>query len=619
MTDQFNQVLPIPQNKTSETELKFKTFARTFKFALQIYFSTAPWETILSFIAEIVLIAIPLLTSYTFKLLVDNVIANKTLDSTIPYFITIAGLITLLKLVQTFADYLSEKLLYKIGQYHINTILDHVGNLSATQLTDPIVKEKLIRISSIEVAIQQYFNILRQVLVKPIFIFTNLIIFANLSWWLTAILMVLIVVNTIIHIKYSNNPKSIHYIQSGYSAIAYQYTQAYESTYTEDRKVYRLNYYLKSRLTHIFDTFYKTLKKSTNKMRSLGLILGLLWVISELGNIYILISRFISGSITVGDITFYNSIFSRIKSKAQLFTYNMQNLSRFTFRPDETLDLLEMTPEDKPTNIKPPEEIDFKEIRFNNVSFKYPTGSTSVIQNLTTTIKKGEKLAVIGKNGAGKTTFILLLLGLYKPTSGEIQIVLKNGEIKNISDIDKADWYYSLNYISQNYVNYRLSVRENMGIGQYEKMGDDEAMIKALKKADIWNDLLKKANGDENKVLDLYLGLVFKGGKQLSGGQWQKIAIARSFMNMNGTLAVLDEPTSKLDAEAEENLFNKLLDETNKKTVVYISHRYSTVKDADRIILLGNGKIAEEGTHKELMKNDKYYAKMFRLQAKKYR
>ena len=248
------------------------------------------------------------------------------------------------------------------------------------------------------------------------------------------------------------------------------------------------------------------------------------------------------------------------------------------------------------------------EIVFENVSFAYPGTDTVVLKNFSLTIKPGEKVALIGANGAGKTTIVKLLCRFYDPTEGRITI---GGQ--DIREIDIESWYRILGALFQDYAHYPFIVKETIALGRTESPLAMNRVKGAARssEADLFIEEWK------NKYEQM-LGKDFTGGIEPSIGQWQKLAISRAFYR-NAQVLILDEPTSSIDAEAETKIFDRLEKETEGKTVILISHRFSTVRHATKIAVLKDGRLKELGTHEDLLKKNGLYARLFNLQAKGYR
>lgn len=248
------------------------------------------------------------------------------------------------------------------------------------------------------------------------------------------------------------------------------------------------------------------------------------------------------------------------------------------------------------------------DIRFENVTFAYPGVKKPVLKNFTLHIPPGQRIALVGVNGAGKTTFVKLLCRFYDPDEGRI---LVNGF--DLRKIDLESWYQVLGALFQDYTNYHLLVKDAIAVGRTGSASDLEKVMEAAKAAEA--DAFIQ---EWDKSYKSMLGKDYSGGVQPSVGQWQKLGLARTFYRDPHVL-ILDEPTSSIDAEAEAKIFEQIDAIRRERTVILISHRFSTVRTADAICVVKGGKISEYGTHEELMGNDKTYAKLFRLQAKGYK
>ncbi|HAG70706.1 MAG TPA: ABC transporter permease [Gammaproteobacteria bacterium] len=248
-------------------------------------------------------------------------------------------------------------------------------------------------------------------------------------------------------------------------------------------------------------------------------------------------------------------------------------------------------------------------IRIENVSFSYPGSDVPALKNVSMHIKPGESLAIVGENGSGKTTLIKLLTRLYTPTDGNIYL-----EGMELGDWDIEILRQKIGVIFQDFARYQLIVGENIGIGDVENIEERDQVVDAAKKG--MADVFVK---DLPQGYDTQLGTWFKDGKELSGGQWQKIALSRAFMRNQADVLILDEPTAAIDAKAEAEIFAHFKDITANKISIIISHRFSTVRMADHIIVLEKSEIMEEGSHEELLKADGQYATLFNLQAQGYK
>jgi ATP-binding cassette subfamily B protein len=315
----------------------------------------------------------------------------------------------------------------------------------------------------------------------------------------------------------------------------------------------------------------------------------------------------IAGAITIGQMTMYiaqfrlgqNAVTNSLTAINGMYEDNLylSNLTEY---------LEHKVPEQTGTETLGSDRNDG--IRFEDVSFSYPGSEIPALNKVSLHIKPGESLAIVGENGSGKTTLIKLLTRLYSPSKGKI--FLEGLELK---EWDIETLRQKIGVIFQDFARYQLIVGENIGIGDVDEIEKDPLIEEAAKKgmADVFVRDLPRSYKTQ-------LGTWFKDGKELSGGQWQKIALSRAFMRSKADILILDEPTAAIDAKAEAEIFSHFGDLTDNKISIIISHRFSTVRRADHIIVLEKGEIQEEGSHSELLDNEGHYATLFRLQAQGY-
>ena len=285
--------------------------------------------------------------------------------------------------------------------------------------------------------------------------------------------------------------------------------------------------------------------------------------------------------------------------------YSVGSLSEAGFYLDDFGAFLEAA--SAPTSSSVPAPANFSRIKAEAISFTYPSSNQPALVDVSLEIRAGEVLALVGENGSGKSTLAKILAGLYRPTSG---VVSWDGT--DISTIDRADFSRRVAVIFQDFLRYHLSASDNIGLGSFERAGDRESIIGAAEQAGAADMISKLPSG-----YDTLLGPEFLGGIDFSVGQWQRMALARAFFR-NAPFVILDEPTASLDARAEHELFQRIRSLLEDRTVLLISHRFSSVRTADRIYVLHEGRVVEEGTHEELVAQNGRYAEMFRLQAAAY-
>lgn len=355
-----------------------------------------------------------------------------------------------------------------------------------------------------------------------------------------------------------------------------------------------------------FDGETNTINFKTFKYKLVGEVIH---VICFVLSIILLVKLAIGGKLEIGTMLFVYTSF-------QTFQYSSANIFRSLGRVREHINfakeyfvLLGTKPIFSENDGTPFAKQDSVEIVFQNVSFKYPETDKLVLKKINFKISPNERVAIVGENGASKTTLIKLLSKMYMPTEGKILI---NG--KDLSEIKALDWQKSISFMTQDYATYTDSIKEQISYGS---SGDPSSVSlaqveEAAKKAhaiEFINDLPKK--------FDQTLGRQFKGGVELSRGQKQKVALAR-FLLRDSKVLILDEPTAAIDALAESRIFNQLFEEERNRTIMIISHRFNTVKRADRIFVLDHGSILESGSHDELLKKNGKYTEMYNAQAKEY-
>ncbi len=372
-------------------------------------------------------------------------------------------------------------------------------------------------------------------------------------------------------------------------------------------KLFGLTDFIVGRFKRLSNEYFELNKKLAVKRSALGFVFNVLGTLSYYGAYVFIIYRVITGMITLGELTFLSGAFNRLTRNLQEFFSKFTRITESALYLKDYFQFIDISVVPKQNEDQPlPDKIQ-SGFEFNNVRFAYPGSETEILKGISFKINAGEKMAFVGQNGAGKTTLTKLMLRFYEPTSGEI---LLDGI--NINRFNKSQYQAYFGVIFQDFFKYEFTARENIAIGDIKEL-DNQEKIENASELSLANEVISELK----RGYDQQLGKRFAKGQDLSGGQWQKVALARAYMK-NAEVMILDEPTSALDAKAESDVFQRFIALTENKTSIIISHRFSTVRQANRILVLENGVVVEIGTHKELMKNKALYAQLFTLQAEGY-
>ncbi len=600
------------QKKPSFVE-NIKTFLRNTKRAFQYSWESSPGTTVGVFLFSIIIAIIPFAQAKVLGSVVNVFV--ETLGTGI-VSAALWGVVALYIAVSTIPD-----LLYAIKGY-----LDRRWRLQVQKHLDILLAEKRGALDLAYHDSPDYQNLLQRVWwrgIWPLFElaesqFTNLqnvvqvilasVIVLGLNVKIFAIILVASIPKLIVEMKYG---KEVYGIWAEDSEVRRRYYNTVENFTDRHRviqtKLLQSNSYLLSILREMMNIFLNKEERLDRKKLGLQILSVLCAAVGYGFGIVILIQDVIAGAIAIGTLIFVLASLDRLSAAISGFFLSVANQYGRNFQASDILKIIDTEPFlPRPANPKPLNLSTAPEITFENVSFHYAGQTKLILQDVSFTIPPGEKVALVGNNGAGKTTLIKLLCRVYDPVNGRILI---NGI--DLREIDIDEWWGSLGVLFQDFSSYDMRVKESIAMGRADK---PLAMHTVVSSAELSgaDEFIKEWPTQYEQMI----GVDFKGVEP-SKGQNQKLALARVAYRQ-AHLLILDEPTASVDAESEEKIFEKLENLPDTISAILISHRFSTVRKADKILVLEDGRISESGNHDSLLKADGTYAKLFRLQAKGY-
>jgi ATP-binding cassette subfamily B protein len=391
--------------------------------------------------------------------------------------------------------------------------------------------------------------------------------------------------------------------------MSYLTTLMTTDEYAKEVKLFTAEDYFIDRYERTAAGYYEETRQLLVRRYLAGFGWGSLTTLASSGTFLYVALLAVRGQVTLGALTVFTQAAAQVQGAFQGVLGGIQGIYENGLYLSTLYELLEREPRIHAPEHPAPVRRPFRQgIEFRNVSYRYPGRDALALDDVSFTIEPGQTVALVGRNGAGKSTVVKLLGRLYDPDEGQILI-----DGRDVREYDPVELRREFGVMFQDYAAYQVSAGENIGVGNVDRAEDTDAIAEAAARAGADEVVAKLPEGYETT-----LGKWFEGGHQLSGGEWQKIALARAFMR-DAQVLILDEPTAALDAQAEHDLFARIKSLTRGKMALYISHRFSTVRMADRILFLENGRLVEQGTHEELMLLGGRYAELFDLQAASYR
>ena len=582
---------------------------------LKIMWDSGPGVVIFGLVSRVFSSLMPVALLYITKLIIDRIVHAVTTHQPVGHgfwWLVVAefSLAVLNSILIRSIDYSDSLLADKYTRYVSIRVMNHAASLDLIAYEDPVFYDRLerARVQATDrlVMIQAIGRLVQQA-ITTLTLSVSIMLF---SPWLMLLLIAGVVPAFLgeSHFAFLGYEKNFRQTpvrrQLDYLRILGGSKEA-----AKELKLFGLRNFLRDRFTKLSDDIYEENVALSRRKLIAGGVLSTIGTMGYYSAYVFVIWRTVEGLLSIGSLTFLAGAIQQASSNIEQIFSTLAAIGDQALFLTDLLAFFEMKPtiRSKPNALPIPRPIRHG-IEFRNVSFSYPGNSRLVLDNINFTLHTGERLALIGENGQGKTTIVKLITRLYDPTGGEI---LLDGV--DLRDYELDDLHREIGVIFQDFMRYEMTARENIAVGRIEELKNTELIKAAANKS-----LADQTIGRLSLGYDQMLGRRFENGVDLSGGEWQKVALARAYLR-DAQLLILDEPTASLDARSEFEVFHRFSELTAGKMALFISHRFSTVRSADRILVLENGKITEEGTHDELASLGGRYAEMFEMQASSYR
>jgi len=587
---------------------------------LKLIWQTSPALTLANIALRLLRATLPLATLYVGRLILDDVVQLSKLPPAARILGPVLGLVALEFGLVLLADALGRAVALLdslLGDLFANAssvrLMQHAAELDLDQFEDSTFYDKLER------ARRQTLSrsvLMSQVLAQGQDAVTLVLLAGGLvafQPWLLGLLLLAVVPAFLGESHFNERSYSLsHSWTPERRELDYlRQTGASDET-AKEVKIFGLSSFLITRFETLSDQFYRQNKALALRRAGWGTVFAAVGAAGYYGAYLYIIKQAVGGAISIGQLTFLAGSFARLRSLLEGILSRFSQVADGALYLQDFFDFFQIAPRIvRPATgqaVRPFPRPIRQGFTFENVGFRYKSAEKWALRNLSFELHAGEKLALVGENGAGKTTLVKLLARLYDPTEGRI---LLDGH--DLREYDPAELRQEIGVIFQDFVRFQLPAGQNLAVGRIEEKANQPRIERAAYQSLADTVIAKLPLG-----YDQMIGRRFNGGVDLSGGEWQKIALGRAYMR-EAQLLILDEPTAALDARAEYEVFERFKELTQGKTAVLISHRFSTVRMADRILVVEHGRVQEIGSHEELLAKGGRYAELFALQAAGYR
>jgi len=582
---------------------------------LGIVWRSGPVVVSLGVIFRVFVSVLPVALLWVAKLIIDSIVRAVTTHSHVsPGFWWLVGTEFALavggSVLNRTIDYLDALLADKYTRYVSIEVMKHAADLDLVAYEDPVYYDRLERArvqATDRLGMIQSIGRLLQQVITAASLSISIMLF---SPWLLLLLTVGVIPAFLgeSHFAFLGYAKNFRQTpirrQLDYLRVLGGSREA-----AKEIKLFGLKEFLVERFTSLSDEIYEENVGLARQRLIAGAFLSMVGTAGYYSAYVFIVWRTINGQLTIGELTFLSGAIVQASGNIQQIFSTLASIADQALFLTDLLSFFEMRPtiRSKPNALPAPRPM-VQGFEFRDVSFRYPGNSRMVLNHLNFRLTPGERVALVGENGEGKTTLVKLMTRLYDPVEG--QVLLDGVDLR---DYKLEDLYREIGVIFQDFMRYDMTARENVAVGKIEELMHLRSLQMAAQKS-MADTVIERLP----ETYEQMLGRRFDGGVDLSGGEWQKVALARAYLR-DAQLLILDEPTAALDARSEFEVFRRFAELTYGKTALFISHRFSTVRMADRVVVLENGRISEDGTHDELTSRGGRYAEMFELQAIHYR